>query len=47
MDLLQPSTENHIVQEELTVKLKYMRLEMEKEQDPISKPKLASAQVDK
>ena len=28
-------------------KIKYMRLEMIKVQDPISKPKLASAQVDK
>ena len=46
MDLQQQLTDSYIVQEELTKKFKYMRLEIEKVQGQISKPKLASAQVD-
>ena len=42
MDLQQQLTDSYIIQEELTEKLKYMRLEMKKVQDPISKPKLVS-----
>ena len=44
---LQQLADSYIVQEELTEKLKYMRLDMEKVQDQINKPKLTSAQVDK